>query len=319
MMMYFIFLLILGLFLLYFGGELLVRASISLALKMRVSTLVIGMTIVAFATSAPELFVSLQALVFENNSNIVLGNVIGSNITNIGLVLAVTALIFRVDISDQTIKIHYPVLLFSTVIFGCVLYYFNSISQNFGILFVLLLFFFCYFLIYNSRKYNIKEESDGIIFQQHKDGMFKTVFFLLAGIFLLKYGADSLVRGAVLIAEDLGVSDKVIAVTIIAIGTSIPELATSIVAALKKEENLAFGNLIGSNIFNILAVLGVSSIVKNILVKDVTILNFDYMAMLIITLVIGCFIYFFSKKVISSIEGGVLLIIYILYIIFTLN
>ena len=152
MMMYFIFLLILGLFLLYFGGELLVRASISLALKMRVSTLVIGMTIVAFATSAPELFVSLQALVFENNSNIVLGNVIGSNITNIGLVLAVTALIFRVDISDQTIKIHYPVLLFSTVIFGCVLYYFNSISQNFGILFVLLLLFFCYFLIYNSRK-----------------------------------------------------------------------------------------------------------------------------------------------------------------------
>ena len=310
--------LLLGLLLLFFGGELLVRGSVALALKMRISTLVVGMTVVSFATSAPELFVSLQA-VLNGSNDIAFGNVIGSNIANITLVLGVTALIFRVKISDQTATLNYPVLLLASLIFGAVMFYFNGIPQEVGFLFIFLLLLFTWLLISKSRKENLKSapDEDELLEEASQDSLFKSLVFLIAGILVLKFGADYLVDGTIAIAKKFEISERVIAVTVVAIGTSIPELATSIVAALKKEHNLAVGNLIGSNIFNILAVLGVVASIKEINLIDSAILSFDYVWMIIIIFIIGLFIYAFSKRQISRTEGVLLLLIYIAYLYFS--
>jgi len=308
--------LLLGLVLLFLGGELLVKGAVALAFKMRISTLVVGMTIVSFATSAPELFVSLHALL-EGSSNIALGNVIGSNIANITLVLGITAMIFRVQISQQTISLNFPVLLASSLVFGGVLYYFNGVPQIVGYLFILALLLFLFILIKKSRKDYVKAE-DELPEEAKHDPLYKSIAFLLVGALFLKYGADNLVDGAIAIAKNFDVSDRIIAVTVVAIGTSIPELATSIVAAFKKENNLAVGNLIGSNIFNILAVLGISSAIQNITIDDAKILNFDYLWMIAITFVVGLFIYTLSKNQISRKEGSILVLLYLAYIYSTL-
>ena len=304
---------------LFIGGDLLVRSSTSIALKMRISTLVVGMTIVSFATSAPELFVSLQAVLGGSN-DIAFGNVIGSNIANITLVLGVTALIFRVKISEQTITLNYPILLLSSLVFGGVLYFFGGISQFIGFLFIFLLLVFVWMLIRKSRKDNLKAatDEDELLEEASDDSLIKSLGFLIVGIILLKFGADYLVDGTIAIAKKFEISERVIAVTVVAIGTSIPELATSIVAALKKEHNLAIGNLIGSNIFNILAVLGVVASVKEITIADSAILSFDYLWMIVITFVLGLFIYAFSKRQISRTEGILLLLIYISYLYFSI-
>lgn len=311
--------LLLGLLLLFFGGELLVRGSVALALKMRISTLVVGMTVVSFATSAPELFVSLQA-VLNGSNDIAFGNVIGSNIANITLVLGVTALIFRVKISDQTATLNYPVLLLASLIFGAVMFYFNGIPQEVGFFFIFLLLLFTWLLITKSRKENLKSapDEDELLEEASQDSLFKSLVFLIAGILVLKFGADYLVDGTIAIANKFEISERVIAVTVVAIGTSIPELATSIVAALKKEHNLAVGNLIGSNIFNILAVLGVVASIKEITIIDSAILSFDYVWMIVITFIISLFIYAFSKRQISRTEGVLLLLIYIAYLYFSI-
>jgi cation:H+ antiporter len=312
--------LLLGLVLLFFGGELLVRGSVSLALKMKISTLVVGMTIVSFATSSPELFVSLQA-VLEGSSNIAFGNVIGSNIANITLVLGVTAMIFRVQISKQTLTLDYPIMLLASIILGAVLYFFNGVPVGIGFLFVGMLLLFAWLLILTSRKDHLKAatEEDELLEKASPDPIYKNILYLVAGVVLLKYGADFLVDSTKQLAKNFGVSDRVIAVTVVAIGTSIPELSTSIIAALKKEDSLAVGNLIGSNIFNILAVLGVTASVKGITIADPNILSFDYIWMIAITLVVGLFIYTFSKSQISRKEGVVLLLIYISYLYFSLS
>ena len=310
--------LLVGLLLLFFGGELLVRGSVALALKMRISTLVVGMTVVSFATSAPELFVSLRA-VLNGSTDIAFGNIIGSNIANITLVLGVTALIFRVKISEQTATLNYPFLLLASLVFGGVMYYFKGIPQEVGFLFIFLLLVFSWLLISKSRKENLKLASEeGELLEASSDSLFKSLGFLLAGIVLLKFGADYLVEGTIAIAKKFEISERVIAVTVVAIGTSIPELATSIVAALKKEHNLAVGNLIGSNIFNILAVLGMVASIKEIAISDSAILSFDYVWMIIITFIIGLFIYAFSKRQISRTEGIILLLIYISYLYFSI-
>lgn len=301
--------LLVGLILLFFGGELLVRGSVAIALRMRISTLVVGMTIVSFATSAPELFVSLQA-VFDGSTNIALGNVIGSNIANIALVLGVTAMIFRVQISEQTITLNYPILLIASLLFGAVLYYFDGITHSIGVLFILFLAVFSLLLIRKSRKESVHVIADERTSIVRVD---KSVLFLIFGVLFLKFGADALVEGTIELAKKFAISDRIIAVTVVAIGTSIPELATSIVAAIKKEDNLAIGNLIGSNIFNILAVLGVTATVKNITIDDPEILSFDYIWMIAITLVVGLFIYAFSKRQISRKEGVILFLIYLSY------
>jgi len=286
---------------------------------MRISTLVVGMTVVSFATSAPELFVTLQA-VLNGSNDIAFGNVIGSNIANITLVLGVTALIFRVKISEKTATLNYPFLLFASLILGGVMYCFNAIPKEVGFLFILILLVFTWILISRSRKENLQSSNDETELSEEvlDDSLFKNLGFLIVGIGLLKFGADYLVEGTIAIANQFSISERVIAVTVVSMGTSIPELVTSIVAALKKEQNLAVGNLIGSNIFNILAVLGVVSSVKEVTITDSAVLSFDYAWMITITFVIGLFIYGFSKREISRNEGVMLLLIYISYLYFSI-
>lgn len=305
--------LLLGFVLLFLGGEILVRSSVSLALRLKLSTLFIGMTVVSLATSAPELFVSLEAI-FKGSSNIALGNAIGSNIANITLVLGFTTIVFRVKISKETLTLNYPMMFFSSILLGVTLYFFDGIPVVFGYLFVALLILFTVLLIrpYRRGYLTLKNNEDEYL-ENASDPLFKSLFLLLLGVVLLKYGADFLVNATTEMAKIFGISDRIIAVTIVAIGTSIPELATSIIAAFKKEDNLAVGNLIGSNMFNILAVLGFTAAIKEIKIDDIAIFSFDYFSMMLITFVVGLFIYILPKKVISRKEGFILLLIYFYY------
>ena len=211
-------------------------------------------------------------------------------------------------------------MLFASFLFGLVLYFFKGIPVIIGLLFVVLLLVFVWALILNSRRDQIKVEINDkkTLENASNDSLLRSIFVLLLGVVLLKYGADFLVYSTKNLAKSFGVSDRVIAVTIVAIGTSLPELATSIVAALKREENLAVGNLIGSNLFNILAVLGITASLKAINIDDQAIFSFDYLWMMFITLLFGFFIYVFSKKEISRKEGFILLLIYMLYLYKTL-
>jgi cation:H+ antiporter len=174
---------------------------------------------------------------------------------------------------------------------------------------------FIWKLIVTSRKEHLESENQKIqnLDESPNYSLIKSILFLVSGIFLLKYGADFLVHSSKILAKNFGISDRIIAVTVVAIGTSIPELVTSIIAALKKETNLAVGNLIGSNIFNILAVLGITSCFRKINLDDAAILSFDYLWMIAITLVLGFFIYVFSKQYVSRKEGVFLVLIYISY------
>ena len=303
--------LILGFVLLYFGGELLVRGSVNLATKFKISRLVAGMTIVAFATSSPELFVSLEAI-FSESSDIVFGNIIGSNIANIALVLGCTALFFNINISEKTLKLDFPFLFFATISVGYILYFLGTISFFIGLILLIILSAYLYYIVSNSRK-EIRDEVKNEVIDENTSYL-NSFLYLISGIFLLKYGADFLVSSAIDIALLLNIEERVIAVTIVAIGTSIPELATSIVAALKKEVDLAVGNIVGSNIFNLLAVLGTTALFKEIEIMNPTILSFDYLFMIILTTIFGAFMYMFNKGKLDKIKGAFLLLIYFGYI-----
>ncbi|MEC9302863.1 MAG: calcium/sodium antiporter [Bacteroidota bacterium] len=315
-----IFILFLGFILLFFGGELLVRASVSLATKMNVSTLVIGMTIVSFATSAPELFVSLKA-VFSNSGDISLGNSIGSNIANIAFVLAITAIFFKVKIAKKVLSLNYPLLLISSLLLAFILYYFKGVSSFIGYLFVIILITYVLILINDARDNQLNAKSEERVVTSSKNTItyFKSISMLLLGVLLLKYGADFLVNSAMNIADYFEVPERVIAVTIVAIGTSIPELAASIIAAYRNEDSLAIGNLIGSNVFNIFAVLGLTAIIKPINMIEKALLSFDTMWMLAITIVFGASLYLNKKRYLYRKEGLFLFIMYLLYIYLALN
>ncbi len=272
------------------------------------------------ATSAPELLVSLGAAI-KGHTDITFGNVIGSNIANIALVLGLAAVLFRLNINPQTKKISFPFLFFSSLIFGLVVYFFNGIYFWVGVAFVILLVFFILYLIRQSRKEYLQTAivDDELFEKESQTSLYKSVLYLVIGIVFLKYGADYFVDGAIALAEVFSVSNRVIAVTVIAIGTSIPELATTVIAAIKKEESLAVGNLIGSNIFNILAVLGLTALIKDIPLVDVQLIRTDYLLMMGITIFLGVFIYLFSKNKISRKEGAFFLAVYIAYIIYTFS
>ena len=315
-----IFILFLGFILLFFGGELLVRASVSLATKMNVSTLVIGMTIVSFATSAPELFVSLKA-VFSNSDDISLGNSIGSNIANIAFVLAITAIFFKVKIAKKVLSLNYPLLLIASLLLAFILYYFKGVSSFIGYLFVIMLITYILILINDARDNQLNAKSEERVVTSSKNTItyFKSISMLLLGVLLLKYGADFLVNSAMNIADYFEVPERVIAVTIVAIGTSIPELAASIIAAYRNEDSLAIGNLIGSNVFNIFAVLGLTAIIKPINMIEKALLSFDTMWMLAITIVFGASLYLNKKRYLYRKDGLFLFIMYLLYIYLALN
>lgn len=307
--------LILGFFLLYFGGEFLVKGSVGFSQKFSISKLVAGITIVSFATSSPELFVSLEAIINES-SDIVFGNIIGSNIANIALVLGCTALFFNINISEKTLKVDYPFLFFATISVGYILYFLGAITFFTGLILLIILSAYLFYIITSSRKEIQEENSDAN--SEVNSSYIKCFVYLILGIIMLKYGADFLVSSAIEIASLLNIEERVIAVTVIAIGTSVPELATSIVAALKKEVDLAVGNIVGSNIFNLLAVLGVTAIYKDLDIMNDKILSSDYFLMIVVTIIFGILIYAFGKRKINRLKGGVLLLIYFSYIYYSI-
>lgn len=273
-MMYFY--LILGLVTLIVGGEFLVRGAVGIAKKAQISTLVIGMTVISFGTSAPELFVSVGAAL-DGNSEIAIGNVIGSNVANLALVLGMTVLILPIIVDRNSKVIDWPMMMLATILFA--LFAMDGNIQRYeGIILFAILIAFTYFLIRNSRRKNkqlaveVPEEDEEI--NKVKDPIWKALVFTLIGLVALYFGSEWLVSGAVDIASSLGMEKRVIAVTVVAFGTSVPELVTSLVAAFKKETDISIGNLIGSNIFNIMAVVGITAIVQPMPVEDKAI-HFD--------------------------------------------
>ncbi|GAB7257763.1 calcium/sodium antiporter [Polaribacter sp. OB-PA-B3] len=306
-----IFYVIIGLVMLVVGGEFLVKSSIGLSFKLNISKMVIGMTVVSFATSAPELLVSLQAAL-DGSPAIAINNVIGSNIANIGLVLGITAIIGPIAVDKGFYKLNWPVMM----VFSLVLYYFlkndNILTTAEGIILLVGLAVFLFVLIRNARKEEVTlEEVDEAL---GSIGYGKIFIWLLIGAIALYYGSEFLVDGAKDIAKNMGVSEGVISITMIAIGTSVPELAASVIAAVKGEKAISLGNLIGSNIFNIASVLGVTSLVKNIYVTEDQILSRDIFWMLGFAGILIPLVFLPKKYVLSRFKGIFLFVGYVLFI-----
>ena len=276
--------LILGLATLIAGGEFLVKGAVGIAKKAHISSLVIGMTVISFGTSAPELVVSIKAAL-SNNPEIAIGNVIGSNIANIALVLGITVLIFPIVVDRNSKIIDWPMMMLASVLFYLFAYD-NVIAVWEGIVLFTILMAFITFLIVDSRN---KTKREAAAREEHLEEVAKTIHpmisigYVLLGLVGLYFGAGWLLDSAVSIATDLGMSKSVIGVTIVAFATSVPELVTSGVAAFKKETDISIGNLIGSNIFNIMAVIAITAIIKPIPVEQ-SVIDSDFIWMLAIAL-----------------------------------
>jgi len=299
--------LLLGFVILIASGDVLVRGSVSMARFFKVSSLVVGVTVVSLGTSAPELFVSLKAAL-EGHPDITTGNVIGSNISNIALVLAATVLIMPMLVNNNIVKFDWPVMFVSGLLF-IVLSLDNELTMLDGFIFLSALILYIYITIQKGRK----ARKHGPVILPPQYNIFLSITFIIAGITGMYFGADFLIDSASSIAKQWGVSEKVISVSIIAFGTSVPELATSIIAAIKKESDISVGNIIGSNIFNILAILGVSSIVHPIKISSELIYT-DGMWMLATFVALFIFMFIPKRFTISRVGGIVLLITYIIYI-----
>ena len=312
--------LFLGLTALVIGGEYLVRAAVGLSFKLKLSKMIIGLTVVSFATSAPELLVSLSAAL-NGYSAIALGNVIGSNIANIGLVLGITALISPIIIDNDFYKINWPVMFSVSVALTFLLIFQNGISvwAGSGLLACLLIYLFM--LIKRNKRETPQEEDaiEGIDESLAVVSGIKIGIWLIIGALALYFGSDWLVKGAVEIATDLGVSQRVIAVTVIAVGTSVPELAASVIAALKKEKALSLGNLIGSNIFNIACVLGLTAMIHPIHINPAEFSPWDLYWMIGFAAALLVLFLLPSPHRIGRYEGLFLLIAYAVFISTTIN
>ncbi len=307
-----ILLIILGFLLLVLGGEFLVRSSVGLSFKLNLSKLVIGMTVVSFATSAPELLVSLQAAL-NGSEDLALGNVIGSNIANIALVLGITAIITPLVVGTDFYKMNWPAMM----IFSIVLYFFLKndlvLSRLEGIiLFVGLIAFIILMIVKAKIDKTIKvEEVDEALMETSYAKIF---IWLVIGAVALYFGADFLVDGSKEIALNLGISERVIGLSVVAVGTSIPELAASIIAAKRGEKAISLGNLIGSNIFNIGSVLGLTAMIKPIQVIDKGIITKDIFWMIAIAAILIPLVLLPKKYKISRLKGILLLSVYIIFL-----
>jgi cation:H+ antiporter len=296
-----------GLVILVFSGKYLVQGGVSIAKYFKISPLVIGVTVVALGTSAPELIVSINAAV-SGNPEIAFGNVVGSNISNIALVLAITALLIPIPVHKNSIRIDWPMMMLMSIL----LYVFiidDVLSYYEGIILFLALLAYLYYVISKSRKEHTPAD-DVADLKQLSLGL--SIIIIVVSSFGLAFGADFLVDGASDIALNWGVSKRVISITIVAFGTSVPELTASIVAATKKQTDISIGNIIGSNIFNIAVVLGITSMVKEIPVDHVA-FSFDIIWMLFLAILLFLFIFPFKTIFLNRVEGALLIIAYGIY------
>jgi cation:H+ antiporter len=303
-------LLTVGLLILLVGGKLLVDGATAIAARLGLSAGLIGLTVVAFGTSAPELLVSITAAI-KGTSDIAIGNVVGSNITNITLVLGISAVTYPILISRSTLKLDYTFTLITTVIFF-LLSLNGMISLVEGITLVFLLVAVNWYFF---KKIERVEIDNSEIAQSSKKSPVFAVSLILLGITGLYFGAELFVDNGITIASYLGISERIVGVTVIAIGTSLPELATSVIAALKKETDIAIGNILGSNMMNVLCIIGITAIAKPISVSSLFIYG-DYLWMIGFTVLL--FPLMRIRYTISRLSGGVLLAGYGLYLYFLL-
>jgi cation:H+ antiporter len=307
-----IFYLIVGFVLLVIGGEFLVRSSVGLSLKLNLSKMIIGLTVVSFATSAPELIVSVQSAL-DGFSGLALGNVIGSNIANIALVLGTTALIAPLAIDKDFFKFNWPWMMAFSILLYVLLLSGNNLVRWEGALLLGSIVIFLILLIRRARK---NKETVTIDEELQESVWWKIILFLILGGIALWQGSVLLVDGAVEIAATLGIPESIIAVSMVALGTSVPELAASIIAALKKEKAISLGNLIGSNIFNIGSVLGITAIIQPIQIeeKGLGLLNNDIYWMLGIAFALLPLAFLPKAYHISRYKGIIYLCAYLLFL-----
>ena len=302
-----IFLVVIGIVLLYFGGEVLVKYSSRLALTLRMSPFVIGLTIVAFGTSSPELLASLVATL-QGAPDLAAGNVIGSNIANLGFILGLSALIYPLRATSRFIRREVPFMIFAVIIL-VPLSLDLTISRVEGVILFGLLVLYLFYLFKSEAS-----EDDEFVQEYGQNKSAKgSVLGVIGGVALLVLGAQILVTSAIAIARDFGVSERVIGLSLVAFGTSLPELASSLVAAMKREGNILLGNLIGSNIFNVLGILGLTAIITPIEVSP-SIVRFDLWVAIGISVVVLPFLT--TQLRIERWEGVVLLVAYLGYIAF---
>ncbi|MBS4032831.1 MAG: calcium/sodium antiporter [Ignavibacterium sp.] len=303
-----------GLIMLFAGAEGLIRGSSSLALRVGITPLVIGLTVVAFGTSSPELVVSLKAAL-DGSGDISLGNVIGSNIANIALILGIAALIRPLKVQAQVIKREVPIMILVTLLLFIFLIN-NEINRLEGVIFFIGIIIYSFISVVLAKKEKNKkveaEFAEGVAKKTLKIWM--AILFIIVGLMFLVYGSNLFLEAAVEIAKILGMSEAVIGLTIIALGTSLPELVTSAVASYKNESDIAIGNVVGSNVFNILFILGITAIIVPVSARGITLI--DITAMLLTAIVILPLAW--SKFNLNRTEGAFLLIGYFVYMYYLL-
>ena len=306
-------LIILGFILLIFGADFLVDGSSNIAKRFHIPEIIVGLTIVSIGTSMPELFVSITSAI-NGYSDIALGNVIGSNLCNLLLILGVSTLIRPVIFKRETKLFEIPLCLILTIIFTIICNTSNLINKYESIF---LIFLFILFIIYtiiigikgkkiSDTGINEKKKS------KSKEALLKNLILIVLGIIGLKFGGDLAVNNAVNIAKSLNISEKIIGLTILAVGTSLPELITSVMAALKGNSDIAIGNILGSNIFNMLLIIGVSSYIKPIIFNISY--NMDLCILIIATLMLSLFPLIPPKNQMSKVNGLIYLLLYFIYL-----
>ena len=307
-------LIILGFALLIFGGNWLLKSAVAISLRLQVPKIIIGMTVVSFATSAPELIVSIQSAI-DGYTDLALSNVIGSNIANLGFVLAITLLIAKIDVHKSFYTTNWPVMMIASGL----LYYFVLTNKSVGryeglILFSFLIIFLIYLLRYQKEAVVDEMPEDDEMLPNYQTAL----FFVLGGLGLWG-GSELLIKGATDLALQLGVGERLIGITIVSIGTSIPELAASVIAVIKKEKAISLGNLIGSNVFNILAVIGITSMITPVSVTDNQLISSDIYWMLGISFLILPLVFLPKRMRLERKSGVILLLLYILFLYNTIT
>tara|TARA_X000000368_G_C22967084_1_gene683663 strand:+ start:7 stop:945 length:939 start_codon:yes stop_codon:yes gene_type:complete len=300
-----------GIILLSQGGDILTKSSVDISLKFSIPKIIIGMTIVSFATSAPELIVSLNATI-DGLPGFAIGNVLGSNIANIGLVLGIITIIYPISLKQRFYYSDFPLLIISTMLFYFIIYTGNQISRFEGIILIISIILILLYLFMYQKK-SISEFTENL--DSSEISIVKSLFYILFSGTLLWLGSETLIKSAVSVANKFEISERVISISMVAIGTSIPELAASIVASLKKQNDLSIGNLIGSNIFNLLVVIGITSSILPINgVEDSVIYN-DMLWVVFFSVIILPLAFIGRKNVLTRKKGIILLVLYLTFII----
>lgn len=307
-----IFYIAIGLTLLVLGGNWLLKSSVAMSIKFNIPKAIIGMTVVSMATSFPELIVSLNAAL-SGSPLIAMGNVIGSNIANIGFILSVTALFSVVYISKQFLKSDYIILIGVSFLFLLLIMNFD-VSRLDGLILLGTFVAYIIYLVISSNKQNVETEDSSMQDLPY----WQIVVFLLIGGIGLWQGSEFLVKGAKAIATNMGVSERVIGVTVVAVGTSIPELAASLISIIKKENDISLGNIVGSNIFNTLLIMGTVSTIHPIQFEDPQVITDTYI-MIGFTVLIAALAFVGKKYQIGRIKGLIIFTLYLTYIYHTFS